>query len=444
MASAAFPKIGDVFSSVTAFKLACHRAALASSFDMKALSATDRHAKMSCRNRTGTTTAKIGSGEHCTFRLRAYSTGKRDGSVKVVKAVMQHSCTAALRAARAEQAVAFGGNKIRQLEEEKQPRRRRKAAPVEQGEREERTDEDVESSSVDEETASEGEATDTVDERVEEEPYPSAWALRSEVTAVAQAGPVALPACTTTFSSARALLVHLHAFAQQRHFTLYRKSRANDSNRLNLVCTRNHSRCDEAENGRCSCSIEAKKAADGSWRVIRSTLTHNHPLDGSATGEAPKRAQGSKKTKPAPPSSSSDADDEAASFPEAGPSLHKKPRFDAPAPSFAPPTHSDTSARHEQSFPSELLAFLTSFLPAHAEHVLRHLCTILLFAGVTSVEDLALLVVETNEGSQKHLIEELEKKGTDRATCEMLFEVLLEAKKQLCGSGVAGRREGAA
>ncbi|BGP14130.1 hypothetical protein JCM10213v2_002070 [Rhodosporidiobolus nylandii] len=403
MASAAFPKIGDVFSSVTAFKLACHRAALASSFDMKALSATDRHAKMSCRNRTGTTTAKIGSGEHCTFRLRAYSTGKRDGSVKVVKAVMQHSCTAALRAARAEQAVAFGGNKIRQLEEEKQPRRRRKAAPVEQGEREERTDEDVESSSVDEETASEGEATDTVDERVEEEPYPSAWALRSEVTAVAQ-----------------------------RHFTLYRKSRANDSNRLNLVCTRNHS------------SIEAKKAADGSWRVIRSTLTHNHPLDGSATGEAPKRAQGSKKTKPAPPSSSSDADDEAASFPEAGPSLHKKPRFDAPAPSFAPPTHSDTSARHEQSFPSELLAFLTSFLPAHAEHVLRHLCTILLFAGVTSVEDLALLVVETNEGSQKHLIEELEKKGTDRATCEMLFEVLLEAKKQLCGSGVAGRREGAA
>jgi len=122
-----------------------------------------------------------------------------------------------------------------------------------------------------------------IDRLIEVRPFSrcsSLLATRSDLLAPRpQNGTVDFPDFTDTFASASALLALLYAYAQQRHFSLYRRSDASSSSRIRLRCWRSHHRYAAQPGGCCPVSIIATLVDDvDRWSVDEAVLEHNHQL----------------------------------------------------------------------------------------------------------------------------------------------------------------------
>ncbi|GAA6037075.1 hypothetical protein JCM8097_005539 [Rhodosporidiobolus ruineniae] len=115
------PQVGNKFSSIDAFVLSCHRAALAGKYEIKVFSSTYNRCTVSCRL-TSTSTKKVIDGRHGALCKFGYTLKKLKGmsSFKVTESCTVHSCDAAVRKARASKAVAWSEKKIAELKDDEQ------------------------------------------------------------------------------------------------------------------------------------------------------------------------------------------------------------------------------------------------------------------------------------------------------------------------------------
>ncbi|BGP06305.1 hypothetical protein JCM10049v2_002126 [Rhodotorula toruloides] len=95
----AFPKVGDTFPSLLAFKLACHRAALASGIELKIKTGDANRADMRCRLGERATVNKVMDGPCCSFQIAVYKSfvEANGGDFRVNKRNLVHSCPLEVR-----------------------------------------------------------------------------------------------------------------------------------------------------------------------------------------------------------------------------------------------------------------------------------------------------------------------------------------------------------
>ncbi|GAA5912804.1 hypothetical protein JCM6882_000432 [Rhodosporidiobolus microsporus] len=380
--SAQLPSVGDVFESVRAFKLACHRAALAGEFEIKALASNERVATLSCRLHHDATAVRLGAGEGCGLKLRVSTA---NGVLRVSYSSHVHTCDDKVRAQRRPMAIAWSQSKIRELEDPSySPRRRTKTRKLSSADHQSgKEEEDSEGNE------SVGEESDGVD------PFPSALELRKEVERVLKVTSVSFPLSNEPFISAYDLSLRLHAFAIQSGFTVYRSSAFYDTEQVRFRCSLNHSRYRNIEGGRCQCTFLAEKDDSGTWHVVESQLEHTHVLKKpslTAGVERPRRDSVPPATVPPPapffsdffpPSSSSDPCQSSSPYLRAPSKPYgfnvQTPQAELlaqPAPPFLGP------------FPPQLLAFLSSTLLFQPPQSVATLSTALLSLGGSSIGDL--------------------------------------------------------
>ncbi|GAA6001280.1 hypothetical protein JCM10207_007499 [Rhodosporidiobolus poonsookiae] len=385
------PAIGSIFPSVAAFKLACHRAALAGGFEIKATSANTRFASMQCRLRTLSTATNIrsGTGEGCSLSLHACA--EPAGMIKVTKACYRHSCSSELQQQRSAVGAEWTRGRIERLEDEiagrRDPLKRKRKATRESSSSEWSVADEGSSDSANVE-ASDDEEQKEKEEKRTEPTLPSAWDVRDEVAQLRSSGSVPLPSPAESFSSARDLLIRLHAHAQQRSFTIYRRSAPNAS-KLFLVCWRYNSRFKNVGNGCCKYSITAHKKG-GTWRVTDTNLEHNHSLDDNAGAEAVRRAQGRGKGRKAVLEASNEDDGDSSSSFELSPAPPVKRKaaraLVAQRVNLLPPSPA-----------SQLFSLLCALLPDTPIADLDRAATLLFSLGISSVTSLAELVLVADD-----------------------------------------------
>lgn len=319
----AFPQVGDTFSSLNEFKLACHRAARASrslrglrdmltlshavvaGTELRILTGSETSAGMSCRVNEGATEQKLPVGAVCSFRIDASALRDGSGRVKVRASTLEHSCPSKVREARAQNGLAKAWTK-RKIEQFAKYIAEGVSGVKKRGGRKRRHDEPTTSSESDEE---EEEQADEDEAETGAAPpstmpaqkrYPSAQDVAQEVSKlvnvrssashedeelkrfpVAQAGPVTFPSSRQSFPTSRDLLVRLYAYGKSRGFTIYRKSGSSEKRHLRLVCAKSHNRYRNTKQGQCKMLVTANEGADGTWHVATSKLTHNHEIDDS-------------------------------------------------------------------------------------------------------------------------------------------------------------------
>ncbi|BGO89838.1 hypothetical protein NBRC10512_005607 [Rhodotorula toruloides] len=412
----AFPRVGDTFSSLNEFKLACHRAALAAGIEVKIPAGSTTSAILRCRLCDECRADRIGLGAPCSFRLYASATAGTKGAVKVSTSYLSHSCPETVRRARdrAGESRAWTLGKIEELEEaiaegKKLPSKTwwgRPGVPVKpnggskdrdsEGSEAEESDEedDTDEDSCDEDGESEEDAEEDDDSETQgasfaskaarsgkagksrSVAYPSAAAVSKEVLKLVKTGPVAFPS-HQTFSNARQLLVHLYAFAQVRGFTIHRKSDASDKQHLRLICAKGHHRYAQTKQGKCKVCIIADQDQKGDWRITSSELVHNHEIDEVAVDEqASPRLSSRKGSSIASKRLKREADK---------PPVQHAALVPASTPFIPTPLHVE-----------DVTAFLYSIFPAVPAHELQLVVDFLAHVGISTLEDLAaLLALET-------------------------------------------------
>ncbi|GAA5875627.1 hypothetical protein JCM8547_000891 [Rhodosporidiobolus lusitaniae] len=115
-ASASLPVVEDVFPSVRAFKLACHRVALAGGYQLTTLSNDKHGARLACRLALNATTLTVGQGPRCALKIRASGGAAQ---VRMTGAELELTCDAQVREQRKEQARVWEEKKVAELEKTK-------------------------------------------------------------------------------------------------------------------------------------------------------------------------------------------------------------------------------------------------------------------------------------------------------------------------------------
>ncbi|GAA5989146.1 hypothetical protein JCM5350_005100 [Sporobolomyces pararoseus] len=109
--------------------------------------------------------------------------------------------------------------------------------------------------------------------------FPTKADLQVEIKTLSQKGPVSLPTSDQRFDSARDLLLQLHTFAVQNHFSIYRWSSHLLTSRLKMTFTRRTNRFKDAPGGVCRYEIHAEEIGQsGKWRLVQTVGSHNHTL----------------------------------------------------------------------------------------------------------------------------------------------------------------------
>ncbi|GAA6037058.1 hypothetical protein JCM8097_005530 [Rhodosporidiobolus ruineniae] len=418
---------GDTFPSVAAFKLSCHRAALAGRFEMSSPTSDDHRATMRCRLNSSSTAWKIGSGSPCSLSFKA-AKSTSTGLIEVLEGRYDHACDPKVRKKRREPAEAWTVGKIAELEGRERQEKKRAWESGSSEAADTDSDEDTEEEEMEEEASEAEESDDAVEAEVvlgrrgEDKPvkaqlYPSASELKDDIDALLSSGDVAFPSSTETFSSARQLLVRLHAYAHQRGFTFFRRSGASQHGAFTLWCWKRHHRYNDAVGGRCDVVVEAAQGSGGRWRVSTHSLQHNHGLVKQVDRRrkmhprsALRRGPPVKKQKSPPP------------FHPCSSSPPPTRAFDGPLSKLAsPPTPNTLDLTH-------LSAFLVSLLPPAYTHTVLPLTHLLAASGIRSTADLAALLL-LDDSSVAVLEAALLARGVDAGSAAALGEVLRMAKQ---------------
>jgi hypothetical protein len=82
-------------------------------------------------------------------------------------------------------------------------------------------------------------------------------------------------------------------------------------------------------------------------------------------------------------------------------------------------------------FQSSLFALIASLFPASPPQTLQYLATLLAASGVTSIDDLANLVLLSNSGVDLFLQALMRRKGTPNEVCGMIRQVVETAKRAM-------------
>ncbi|GJN88325.1 hypothetical protein Rhopal_001290-T1 [Rhodotorula paludigena] len=117
-AASVLPPVGDVFASLSHFKIAVHAAALELGIDLCILHGNSEKALLHCRLFTGSTLVKLGEGTRCEFSIAADRFELDSDEVRVISRNLEHSCDATLRAKRREIAAEYTREKLKALQAE--------------------------------------------------------------------------------------------------------------------------------------------------------------------------------------------------------------------------------------------------------------------------------------------------------------------------------------
>ncbi|GAA5912807.1 hypothetical protein JCM6882_000433 [Rhodosporidiobolus microsporus] len=434
--SSQWPSVGTIFPSVESFKLSCFEQALEETVELVVDVGSDLACDLRCRLRSDSTASQIGrSSFPCTFSLHASGKGANaalchDREVRVHKTWLVHSCDPYARRKRAGEAKQFMTGRVAAVKEqvegleassdaeEEDEDEDADAAQEAPGERNsakkamkrmrrsgrQSSDEDSDNKSDDSDDASFSGRTSS-----RSPPFPSARQLTRENEALLAAGPVSFPS-SASFPSARDLLINLHAYAQQRHFTLFRTSNSSETNSLTMRCSRAHYRFHNTAEGRCEMFVEAKKGENGKWAVSSKSRKHNHPL-GSSTltpvkEEQPKLAKRSRRSLPVTPPTVLD-------------------QYAKPSSPYLSPPAAATGLRPSapSTFPHDLDAFLLSLFPALETVGLAQYASLLLSTGLSSLDDLAALLF-LEDSTTALFVEEVRRMGTPADRCEGLRDMI--------------------
>ncbi|BGP68628.1 hypothetical protein NBRC10513v2_001963 [Rhodotorula toruloides] len=117
----AFPQVDDTFPSLVAFKLACHRAALANGIELKIKTGDANRADMRCRLGERATVNKVQDGPCCSFQIAVYKSvvDANAGDFRVNKRNLVHSCPLEVRQQRKSSGdtAQWSRGKIKELED---------------------------------------------------------------------------------------------------------------------------------------------------------------------------------------------------------------------------------------------------------------------------------------------------------------------------------------
>ncbi|GAA5971622.1 hypothetical protein JCM11641_000664 [Rhodosporidiobolus odoratus] len=404
------PSVGDAFSSTSAFKLSCHRAARQGNFEITTLSSSTIQANMVCRLHSDSTLTKLAVGTRCSFQMKAHLV---NGKIVVNQAHPYHSCSAATRRVLQDAAEAWTNSKIAQLEEtvkkEEQQDGRGSVSSDVSNNAAEKEDADSHSSDVSqggsEQLYSEGDSEASDKDGLVH--YPSAFELRANITQLLQTSSISFPTSTEAFPSARAILTRLHAAAQQRNFTIFRSSRDTRHDYVKVLCSRGHKRYESASEGHCRVFIEANRGADDRWRIDRAEYIHSHSISEASPDVALQRAKGGRRWRNGQErkKATTKKASQVLPCPHSSPSPEPHPKAKRPAlsalavdKSLSPPLHAlppplPLQPHHPQAFPARIFALLASFLPFEPDNTLHLMTTILLSAGIASIDDLTTFLL---------------------------------------------------
>ncbi|GAA5824509.1 hypothetical protein JCM5353_000334 [Sporobolomyces roseus] len=126
-----------------------------------------------------------------------------------------------------------------------------------------------------EEAEAENEAGEEGDCEIDEEDtvrYIKPEELETEIERLRSTEIVVLPSSRHVFPSQRAVLVHIHAFARQQGFTVWRQSGKAGLHRM--FCS--HGR--RGLSKYCDYRITAESDDNGNWRIVSASTEHNHSI----------------------------------------------------------------------------------------------------------------------------------------------------------------------
>ncbi|BGO89863.1 hypothetical protein NBRC10512v2_001822 [Rhodotorula toruloides] len=367
-----------------------------------------------CRLREGCTVHKLTGDTDYTFRIHAIAVRGAFGGVRVSVSSLDHSCPSSVRDARSRDgsAKAWTEQKIKEVEQyiaqgvsgvTTKLRKRWFSTEPSSSESGEEDDSECETSS--DEAASTSTST--------QKRFPSAQDVAKEVSKLVKAGPAAFPSANQSFSRARELLIHLYAFAQSRGFTVHRKSDVSDKQHLRLICAHGHHRYAGTRQGQCRVGIIADAGSDGLWRITSSELKHNHEIDEvDDDGQASPRA--SKREYTSSTSSSSERRED------------KRPVQHA---AFLPSSTPTTSTPLHLE---DLAALLYSIFPTVPAHELELVVIFLAHLGLSTLEDLATLVL-LESSTLQHLVDAVQLPSLnplEQASMRTAFKRCLETIRQ--------------
>ncbi|GAA5875630.1 hypothetical protein JCM8547_000894 [Rhodosporidiobolus lusitaniae] len=223
----------------------------------------------------------------------------------------------------------------------------------------------------------------------------------------AQFDSVPFPSSDEAFSSAHALLARLYAYAQERGFSFFRKSHLDRTD------------------------------ANGYWRISSTVFEHGHGQSGITSEQkkpSKRNAPSSSSSFSASSSDSSSEKDQRSNKPSPAPLKKPRASLGAPLSSSKPALYVPlpSQAELEQSFPSDLTAFLTSFLPAPSQPNtnVALVASALLSSSIGTLPDL-LCLLEMGEPSLEFLLLAMRQTGTPESTCFAVKKVLEAAKQSL-------------
>ncbi|GAA5991953.1 hypothetical protein JCM5350_001317 [Sporobolomyces pararoseus] len=231
--------------------------------------------------------------------------------------------------------------------------------------------------------------------------FPAARDCKIEISRLLFRGPVNLPTPDDVFDTSRKLFVHLYAYAEQRGFSIYRRSPIEEKSWIRVTCYRSHSRWSESKNGKCGFAIEGRKMEDGKWRVDRVNTEHNHSIkDGDSdrdSEEESSSSSGEETQERQPRTSRKLLRQNSAPSPSA--SLHARPdTFVVPSRPYRPrlnakrPPTRRLKPSTPSSNPSDLSLLVKSFLPPSSPRLSATLLS-LNTLGISNVETLTSILM---------------------------------------------------
>ncbi|GAA5953969.1 hypothetical protein JCM3765_000711 [Sporobolomyces pararoseus] len=248
--------------------------------------------------------------------------------------------------------------------------------------------------------------------------YPRASEVQNEINQLLSSGVVPFPTFEDQFNSPRELLIRLYAHAQQRGFSVHRRSESSLMNRLRISCHRSNKSYENTAGGTCPFKLTAKEGKDGIWRVLR-VEAHNHEIMepvikkveisqtdshdfGKALPSLSPRKRLRQSSSPSPPLPNHDN-----IFPT--PSNPYRARLNAKRP---PPCHSQPSTSSSDS--SQFSLLVKSFLPPSSPQ-LSNLITMFTLLGISDVGTLTSILM-----MEKRIFEKFVRKVEDVETRQLL------------------------
>ncbi|GAA5999315.1 uncharacterized protein JCM10292_001196 [Rhodotorula paludigena] len=286
--TAAFPALGDVFSTPGLFKIACHKAAIPANVELTLENGDLRHTCMRCRLRSDSTVLHVGSGAPCTFGIKAVSIKSSGADCSVTEFQGVHSCDSDIRAKRKEVARAYTEEKLRALRHptRKHPIATPKTPQVASRNSNSRPAPVTPSSPAPVAPSDERRKTGSSQEKAKQAStskggtkwvghgYPPARDLRSEIADLVQRNDTSLPSPTTSFVSPRQLLARVYAHGRASGFKVHRTYKLDTHDAFVMHC--DSGKGVHAGGKGCGWGVRCEKGDDEMWRIVKRRLAHRH------------------------------------------------------------------------------------------------------------------------------------------------------------------------